>query len=148
MAKYSIGLDYGTLSVRALLVDIESGEEVGISVFEYPHGVMDTKFLTGKKLPTNFALQHPQDYMDGLIHTITDVMKKSKVEPEDVIGIGIDFTSSTILPVKADVYGVCGMVKDGILPGYFAYEAGQSGGDIYAWYCGCIFGSYRIWQFD
>lgn len=107
MAKYSIGLDFGTLSVRALLVDIESGEEVGVSVFEYPHGVMETKLLTGVKLPMNFALQHPQDYVDGLIYTITDVMKKSNIKPEEVIGIGIDFTSSTILPVKADGTPLC-----------------------------------------
>lgn len=107
MAKYSIGLDFGTLSVRALLVDIESGKEVGVSVFEYPHGVMETKLLTGVKLPMNFALQHPQDYVDGLLYTITDVMKKSNIKPEEVISIGIDFTSSTVLPVKADGTPLC-----------------------------------------
>lgn len=107
MAKYSIGLDFGTLSVRALLVNIEAGEEVGISVVEYSHGVMENELPTGEKLPVGFALQHPQDYLDGLVYVITDVMKQSKVHPKDVVGIGIDFTSSTILPVKADSTPLC-----------------------------------------
>ena len=107
MAKYSIGLDYGTLSVRALLVDITTGEEVGVSVFEYPHGVMETKLSTGEKLPTNFALQHPQDYIDGLIFTIQDVMEKSQIKPEEVVGIGIDFTAATVMPAKADGTPLC-----------------------------------------
>lgn len=64
MAKYSIGLDYGTLSVRALMVDIHTGEEVATSVYEYPHGVMETRIPCGKKLPSGWALQDPQDYMD------------------------------------------------------------------------------------
>lgn len=107
MAKYSIGLDYGTLSVRALLVNIDNGDEVGVSVFEYPHGVMETNLPTGEKLPTNFALQHPQDYMDGLGFTIREVMNQSKVQPEDVVGIGIDFTAATVMPVKADGTPLC-----------------------------------------
>lgn len=107
MAKYAIGLDYGTLSVRALLVNIETGEEVGVSVFAYPHGVMETKLPTGEKLPVGWALQHPKDYLDGLIHTVTDVMKNSNVCSEEVIGIGVDFTASTIFPTRADGYPLC-----------------------------------------
>lgn len=111
MNKYSIGLDFGTLSVRALLVNIETGEEVAVSVYEYPCGVMEEELSTGEKLPTGFALQHPQDYMDGLVAVITDVMKQSKVAPENVIGIGIDFTASTVFPVKADGTPLC-MTKE------------------------------------
>ena len=51
MSKYAIGIDYGTLSVRALLVDIETGKEVAASIYEYPHGVMEEHIPSGKKLP-------------------------------------------------------------------------------------------------
>jgi len=111
MAKYAIGLDYGTLSVRALLIDIETGREAGVSVFNYPHGVMEKELPTGELLPNGFALQHPQDYIDGLIYVITNVMKQSKVKKEDVVGIGIDFTASTVLPVKKDGTPLC-MTKE------------------------------------
>lgn len=107
MSKYSIGLDYGTLSVRALLVNIETGEEAATSVYEYPHGVMETHIPTGEKLPINWALQDPQDYIEGLILTVKDVLKQKNVLPEEVVGIGIDFTSSTILPVKNDKMPLC-----------------------------------------
>ena len=102
MAKYSIGLDYGTLSVRALMVDIHTGEEVATSVYEYTHGVMETRIPCGKKLPSGWALQDPQDYMDGLIETVRSVMKQSNAYPEEIVGIGVDFSSSTVLSVSAD----------------------------------------------
>lgn len=111
MAKYAIGLDYGTLSVRALLIEIHTGEELASSVFVYPHGVMDRELPSGKKLSGNWALQDPKDYMDGLISTVQDVMQKSSVNPKDVIGIGVDFTASTVLPVKHDRTPLCFMEK-------------------------------------
>ena len=109
MAKYSIGLDYGTLSVRALLVDIETGEEVAVSVYEYPHGVMEKELPTGETLPVGWALQHPMDYLEGLEYTVTNVMKKSGITPKQVVGIGVDFTASTIFPVRKDGYPLCFM---------------------------------------
>ena len=107
MKKYAIGLDFGTLSVRALLMDIKTGEECAVSVFEYPHGVMEATLPSGEKLPNGFALQHPQDYMDGLISVIRGVMSQSQAKPEEVIGIGIDFTASTVFPVRADGTPLC-----------------------------------------
>jgi len=107
MKQYAIGLDFGTLSVRALLMDIKTGEEAAVSVFEYPHEVMETTLPSGEKLPNGFALQHPQDYMDGLISVIRGVMSQSQAKPEEVIGIGIDFTASTVFPVKADGTPLC-----------------------------------------
>ena len=93
MAKYSIGIDYGSLSGRTVLVDLSTGEEVCTSVYEYPHGVMDRELPDGTPLPTDFALQHPRDYLDVLRITVPDVMQKAKIKAEDVVGVGIDFTA-------------------------------------------------------
>lgn len=107
MTKYSIGLDYGTLSGRAILVDVANGEQIAQSVFTYSHGVMDDKLWDGQKLPEDWALQHPQDYLDTLFHTIPALMRDSGVSPEDVIGIGVDFTSCTMIPCKGDGTPLC-----------------------------------------
>ena len=65
--KYTIGIDYGTLSARAVLVCTDDGEIIGERSFEYPHGVMDSVLCaSGEKLPSDFALQDPRDYLDAL----------------------------------------------------------------------------------
>lgn len=107
MAKYAIGIDYGTLSGRALLVDVATGEELATSVFEYPHAVMDTRLPCGVKLGMDWALQHPQDYVDVLSHTVPEVVKQAGVDAADVIGIGVDFTACTVLPVLSDSTPLC-----------------------------------------
>jgi len=107
MGKYAIGLDYGSLSGRAVLADVATGKALASSVYEYPHAVMDCALPDGTTLAPDFALQHPQDYLDVLSHTIPDIMKKSGVDPHDVIGIGVDFTSSTVLPVDANGTPLC-----------------------------------------
>ena len=111
MAKYTIGIDYGTLSGRAMLVNVETGEELDSAVLDYPHSVMDEKLPNGKKLGIDWALQHPQDYLDVLYTTIPEIMKKSGVSPDDVVGIGLDFTACTILPAKKDGTPLCFMDK-------------------------------------
>ena len=98
MKKYVIGIDFGTLSGRSVLVDLETGAEVAASVMEYSHGVMDVSLPCGVKLDPNSALQDPRDYMEVLENIVRDIMKCSKVAPKNVVGIGIDFTSSTVLP--------------------------------------------------
>ncbi len=107
MSKYTIGIDFGTASGRAAVVDVKSGEELADSVFEYPHGVMDSHLPDGTPLGIDWALQHPQDYLDVLHHTVPDILKKSGVSPDDIIGMGIDFTACTILPVKKDGTPLC-----------------------------------------
>ncbi|MBP3909117.1 MAG: ribulokinase [Turicibacter sp.] len=109
MAKYSIGVDYGSLSGRAVLVNVETGEEVATSILEYPHGVMETNLPDGTTLGVDWALQHPQDYLDVLSYTIPNVLKEANVLASDVIGVGIDFTACTVLPVKADGTPLCFM---------------------------------------
>lgn len=107
MSKYTIGVDYGTLSGRAVLVDAKTGEEKASAVYEYPHAVMDSELPDGTRLGTDWALQHPQDYLDVLKVTIPAVLKESGVSAEDVIGIGTDFTACTLLPVKKDGTPLC-----------------------------------------
>lgn len=104
--KYSIGIDFGTLSARAVLVNLQTGEEEYTYVFEYPNGVI-SEFLGDIKLSDNFALQNPQDYIDALCAVIKGVISESGVNTEDIVGVGIDFTSCTILPVKEDGTPLC-----------------------------------------
>lgn len=107
MAKYVIGVDFGTLSGRALLVNAENGDELATAVYNYPHAVMDETLPSGKELAPDWALQHPMDYLEVFSHTIPAVLAEAKVPAEDVIGVGIDFTACTLLPVKADGTPLC-----------------------------------------
>ena len=106
--RYAIGVDFGTGSGRALLVDVSNGQEVATAVHPYTNGVID-EILPGSEvcLPPDWALQDPQDYLDVLKTAVPEVLKKSGIHPEDVIGVGIDFTSSTILPTRADGTPLC-----------------------------------------
>lgn len=107
MHKYTIGVDFGTLSGRAVIVDTTTGEEVAVAVHEYSHAVMDEKLPDGTPLGVDWALQHPQDYLDVFRITIPQVIKMAMVSPEQVAGVGIDFTACTVLPVKADGTPLC-----------------------------------------
>lgn len=107
MPKYAIGVDYGSLSGRAVLVEVGTGKEMGSCVYDYPHAVMDKTLPDGTKLGVDWALQDPQDYLDVLSHTIPALLEKTSVKAEDVIGIGTDFTACTVLPVKADGTPLC-----------------------------------------
>lgn len=106
--KYTIGVDYGTQSGRAVLVEVETGKEIATSVKVYPHGVMDEYLPDGKtKLPQDWALEHPQDYLDVLAETIPDVLKQANVSADDVVGVGIDFTACTMLPIDEKGTPLC-----------------------------------------
>jgi L-ribulokinase len=106
--KYTIGVDYGTESGRAVLVDVATGEELATAVHPYGDGVID-EHLPGsdEPLPPDFALQNPQDYIEVLKVTIPAVLKESGVDPADVIGIGTDFTACTMLPVDETGTPLC-----------------------------------------
>jgi len=101
MSKYALGLDYGTESVRAIVVHCANGNEAAIAVSKYKHGVITRALPTsGQPLPHDFALQHAQDYLDSGVAVIREVLKT--VRAEEIIGIGVDFTACTILPIKRD----------------------------------------------
>lgn len=107
-AKYTIGIDFGTLSGRAVLVDVKDGREAADCVMDYPHAVMDSTLPgSSRPLPPDFALQHPQDYIDVLTIVIPGVLKKAGVSADDVIAVGVDFTSCTLVPVLADGTPLC-----------------------------------------
>lgn len=107
MKKYTIGMDFGTLSGRCVVVDCENGRELAEAVYEYPHAVMDAELPSGKKLPAHYALQHPADYLEVLQNAVPAAVKKAGIAPEEVAGIGIDFTACTILPVDAQGTPLC-----------------------------------------
>ena len=106
--KYAIGVDYGTESGRAVLVDLSDGTEVAEHVTPYPHGVIDERLPeSGIRLGYEWALQHPADYIEVLTRSVPAVMKVSGVHMDDVIGLGIDFTACTMLPVDAGGRPLC-----------------------------------------
>jgi L-ribulokinase len=102
MSHWVIGIDFGTLSGRAMLVDAADGREIASAVYEYPHGVIDEALPSGRRLPPEWALQDPRDYLEVLRHVIPQVIRDSGVDPADIVGLGIDFTASSPLPTKAD----------------------------------------------
>ena len=106
--KYTIGIDFGTESARSVLVDLANGQEIATSVYEYPDGVIDEKLPgTDVRLDPDWALQNPADYVASVKATVPEILEESGVSAEDVIGIGIDFTACTMLPVKADGTPLC-----------------------------------------
>jgi L-ribulokinase len=103
-----VGVDFGTLSGRAVVVRVDDGSELGSAVHPYAHGVTDRKLAaTGQTLPPDWALQVPSDYLAVLRTAVPEALAASGVRPEAVIGIGTDFTACTILPVLADGTPLC-----------------------------------------
>lgn len=101
--RYVVGVDFGTLSGRAVVVRVRDGEEVGSAVHAYPHGVIEHELpTTGRPLPPDWALQHPEDWREVLRTAVPAAVAASGIDPADVIAIGTDFTACTVLPVRAD----------------------------------------------
>ena len=108
--KYAVGIDFGTESGRAVLVETLTGNEIATSIYSYENGVIDkTLPVDGDpvRLGPEWALQDPQDYVRTLQKTVPAVISEAGVNSEDVIGIGIDHTACTMLPVKSDGTPLC-----------------------------------------
>lgn len=106
--RYTIGIDFGTESGRALLVRTSDGAELATAVHSYPHGVIDERLPDGgPELPPDWALQHPGDWEDVVRVTVPAVLREAGVAPEQVAGLGVDFTSCTMLPTDADGRPLC-----------------------------------------
>ncbi len=109
---YTIGIDFGTESGRAVLVDTRDGREVATAIHAYGDGVID-EHLPGsdKPLPPDWALQNPFDYIEVFKRTIPAVLKQSGISPDQVVGVGVDFTACTMMPTKADGTPLCGLAE-------------------------------------
>ena len=107
MQQYVIGLDYGSLSARGILIDVHTGEVQAEAAFPYPHGILEQALPNGRRLQAGFALQHPQDYLDALYSLVPALMAQSGAAPSQVIGLGLDMTASTVLPVDEAGQPLC-----------------------------------------
>ncbi len=108
--KYAIGIDFGTESGRAVLIDVATGAEVANAVHVYANKVIDETLPgTSIRLEPDWALQDPNDYIAVYKNAVPAVLKESGVDPADVIGVGIDFTACTMMPVKADGTPLCNL---------------------------------------
>ncbi len=108
MSEYAIGVDFGTESARAVLLDLSSGEELAVGVVAYPSAVIDRSLpSTGEQLPHDWALQDPDDWVTVLETAIPKVVSEAGIPKDSVVGIGVDFTSCTVLPVTSDGVPLC-----------------------------------------
>jgi L-ribulokinase len=106
--RYVVGVDFGTLSGRAVVVRVRDGEELGSAVHPYPHAVIDRTLPGGEvPLPPDWALQHPGDWREVLRTAVPAALARAGVDPAAVIGIATDFTACTVLPVFADGTPLC-----------------------------------------
>jgi L-ribulokinase len=105
--RIALGLDFGTESVRAVLVDLRGGERAAVTA-RYAHGqIVETLPGSQKRLPPHYALQHPQDWLDSAAKAIRGALRAGQINADDVIGIGVDFTSCTMLPTFRDGTPLC-----------------------------------------
>src|SRR4051812_14242638 len=105
---YVVGVDFGTLSGRAVVVRASDGAELGSAVHAYGNGVIErTLPASGERLPAQWALQVPEDYLDVLREAVPAAVAAAGVDPREVAGIATDFTASTPMPVLADGTPLC-----------------------------------------
>ncbi len=105
---YTIGIDFGTESGRAVVVDTRDGRELAVAVHPYAHGVIDTRLPgTEAPLPPDWALQDPADYVAVLQHAVPAALRAAGIDPAEVVGVGIDFTCCTMLPTLRDGTPLC-----------------------------------------
>ena len=108
MSRYSVGFDFGTDSVRVVVVNVRTGHMPAQVVEPYAHGVIDRALpASGQTLPRDYALQHPQDWLDSAGGACRAAMNEAHVPAADVVGIGVAFTSCTMLPCLADGTPLC-----------------------------------------
>jgi L-ribulokinase len=113
--RFVVGVDFGTLTARAVVVRVADGSEVGTAVHAYRHGVIDHALpISGAFLPPDWALQHPSDYIESLGAAVRGAVADAGIDADDVVGIGTDFTACTMVPTLADGTPLCqlGEFKD------------------------------------
>src|SRR5689334_17378917 len=106
--QYVVGVDFGTLSGRALVVRVSDGAELGSATHAYPHAVLEEALPgSGVRLPPDWALQVPEDYRQVLRTAVPAAVGAAGIDPADVIGIATDFTACTMVPTLADGTPLC-----------------------------------------
>src|SRR5262245_28082811 len=102
------GIDFGTLSARAVIVSAADGAVVGTATHDYAHAVIDRRLpFGGEELPPSWALQDPADWLEAVWTAVPAAIEAAGVDPATVVGIGTDFTASTPLPVRRDGTPLC-----------------------------------------
>ena len=107
MPPLVVGVDFGTLSGRAVVVRVHDGAELGSAVTPYPHAVLERALPDGTPLPPEWALQVPADYVEVLRTAVPAALAAAGADPADVVGIGTDFTACTMVPTTADGTPLC-----------------------------------------
>jgi L-ribulokinase len=105
--RYAVGVDFGTLSARAVVVRVSDGAELSCAVHDYADGVLDDRLPSGRPLPSDWALQNPADWVAALRSAVPAAVRAAGVDPAQVIGIGTDFTACTVLPTDAHGRPLC-----------------------------------------
>ncbi|WP_432968202.1 ribulokinase [Dactylosporangium sp. CA-233914] len=132
MTQHVVGVDFGTLSGRAVVVRVADGAELGTAVHEYAHGAVErTLPATGEALPLHWALQMPDDWIDVLRHAVPAAVAAAGVDPGSVIGIATDFTACTFLPTLADGTPLCAVLPEQMhaYPKLWKHHAAQGQAD-------------------
>jgi L-ribulokinase len=129
-----VGIDFGTLSGRAVVVRVADGAELGSAVRQYPHAVIDHELpASGERLPPQWALQDPEDYLDVLRGAVPAAVAAAGIAPAEVIGIATDFTASTPMPVLRDGMPLCRVPgyedRPHAYPKLWKHHAGQGQAD-------------------
>jgi L-ribulokinase len=132
--RVTIGVDFGTLSGRAVVVSAADGAELGTAVHEYRHGVVERALpATGAPLGPDWALQMPDDWRDVLRHAVPAALADAGVDPARVVGIATDFTACTVLPTTADGTPLCDLAefqdRPHAYPKLWKHHAAQSHAD-------------------
>lgn len=109
--RFALGLDFGTESGRVMLVSLENGQEAAWAVVPYPHGVLDRQLPDGAPLEHDWALQDPRDYLTVLREGVPKVLRDSAASPAEVAGVGVSFTSCTMLPALKDGAPLCALPR-------------------------------------
>ncbi len=108
MTQYALGIDFGSLSGRAVLLDLADGKLVAVAEKSYQHGFIKDKLpVSGESLPVGWCLQDPADYLAVLAEIVPDLLQKAGVKAACVVSVGIDFTAATVLPVQKDATPLC-----------------------------------------
>jgi L-ribulokinase len=106
--RHVVGVDFGTLTARAVVVRVSDGGEVGTGVDSYRHGVIDQRLpISGEPLPPDWALQDPADYLESMGVAVRDAVRSSGVDPAEIVAVGTDFTACTMVPTLADGTPLC-----------------------------------------